>query len=338
VEFNRLKYSIIFIFLAFILFSKPILAIDNSEIANLCDSLLGNRKGAIIVAKPYLAQIICAVGDSDIVSGAEKYPPGSVFKIVSSLAALEKKIDPKNTVRCTYYYPIARGKVLHCSWKPGHGIVDMRRALSLSCSFYFYNLMDNGLAADDIKEMAKILGFDESPYDNISCSTIKKFDTKSFKYRFAVGLTGIYTTPYHLLRMIGTVANAGLMPNFDDNSLTKIADIPDENWQVVRDGLKSSVSEGLCHFAFDNKISAAGKTGTATIPENPDRTCGWFIGYYPADGIPNWAVVVLIVDGTGFTDSAPIGAKILNHLKNTRRCATMEPSVLFEPSALFNGR
>ena len=308
-----MKFKILII----LLFFNIAFALDKSEIANFCDSLLAGRKGAIIVAMPYFAQIVCAVGDSDILSGVDKYPPGSVFKVVSSLAALQKNIDPKKTVKCTYFYHTPSGETLHCSWKPGHGIVDMERALSVSCSFYFYHLMDNGLTVADIREMARKFCFDEPPYDSIPCSTIKKFDSKSFKYRFAVGLSGIHTTPYHLLRMISAVANSGLMPNFDDHSLRKIADIPDESWKVVREGLKSSVSDGLCRFAFDSEISAAGKTGTASIPKNPDRTCGWFVGYYPADGIPHWAVVVLVVDGTGFTDAAPIAAEVLQYLKKS---------------------
>ena len=59
-----MKFKILII----LLFFNIAFALDKSEIANFCDSLLAGRKGAIIVAMPYFAQIVCAVGDNDILS------------------------------------------------------------------------------------------------------------------------------------------------------------------------------------------------------------------------------------------------------------------------------
>jgi penicillin-binding protein 2 len=69
------------------------------------------------------------------VTGA--YKPGSTFKIVTASAAIVSGIDPKFKVNCPGYYPFG-GRAFHCWKRGGHGVVDMRRALQVSCNVFFY--------------------------------------------------------------------------------------------------------------------------------------------------------------------------------------------------------
>ena len=89
------------------------------------------------------------------VSGA--YPPGSTFKMVTALAALEAGvITPETTVRCPGYYE-AGGRRFHCWKRGGHGAVNLNRSLSESCDVYYYDIAQR-VGIDAIAAMAERLG------------------------------------------------------------------------------------------------------------------------------------------------------------------------------------
>ena len=68
------------------------------------------------------------------------YPPGSTYKIVAAIAALEENIvTPEWEVTCPGYFRLGR-KIIKCWNAGGHGTVDMYGAIKGSCNVYFYNL------------------------------------------------------------------------------------------------------------------------------------------------------------------------------------------------------
>ena len=86
------------------------------------------------------------------------YPPGSTFKIIVALAALEAgAINPRDKVFCPGYWDYGDHRY-HCWEKHGHGHVDMAGALTHSCDIYFYQLALK-IGIDAIKNMALKLGF-----------------------------------------------------------------------------------------------------------------------------------------------------------------------------------
>ena len=87
-----------------------------------------------------------------------QYPPGSVFKIVTALAALaDGVITPQTTVCCPGYYDY--GEHTFRDWKPsGHGCVQLRQALTQSCDVYFYHV-GQLLGVDRIAHYAQAFGF-----------------------------------------------------------------------------------------------------------------------------------------------------------------------------------
>ena len=87
------------------------------------------------------------------------YPPGSTFKIITSLAALEENaLDPSKEVFCDGSYTLGKEKrIFHC-WKPhGHGNVDFTQAVAQSCDVYFYDL-GSSIGPEPIERMAKLFG------------------------------------------------------------------------------------------------------------------------------------------------------------------------------------
>ncbi|MBW6505990.1 MAG: penicillin-binding protein 2 [Rhodobacteraceae bacterium] len=85
------------------------------------------------------------------------YPPGSTYKMVTALAALEAGvIDPKETIRCPGYVEVG-GRKFHC-WRPaGHGNMNLQQSLEQSCDVYYYDLSQR-VGIDKISDMARRLG------------------------------------------------------------------------------------------------------------------------------------------------------------------------------------
>lgn len=85
------------------------------------------------------------------------YPPGSTFKMVTALAALEEGvITPETTVRCPGHFE-SGGRRFHCWRRSGHGAVDLGRSLSESCDVYYYEVALK-VGIDKIAEMGRRLG------------------------------------------------------------------------------------------------------------------------------------------------------------------------------------
>lgn len=88
------------------------------------------------------------------------YSPGSVFKIFLAYGALAKGwVDPDWQVFCPGYATFY-GRTFRCHRKGGHGLVNLRNAIKLSCDVYFYNL-GRRLGVDRIAEIARDFGFGE---------------------------------------------------------------------------------------------------------------------------------------------------------------------------------
>ena len=86
------------------------------------------------------------------------YPPGSTFKMVTALAALEAGvITPETTVRCPGFIEVG-GTRFNCWKRGGHGRVDLQKSLAESCDVYYYDTaMKVGI--EKMAEMGRKLGF-----------------------------------------------------------------------------------------------------------------------------------------------------------------------------------
>lgn len=88
------------------------------------------------------------------------YPPGSTFKMVVALAALEAgEMTPDETVFCPGYLDVS-GNRFHCWRRSGHGNVNLHQAITQSCDVYFYDIAQR-VGIDRIAEMARRMGLGE---------------------------------------------------------------------------------------------------------------------------------------------------------------------------------
>jgi penicillin-binding protein 2 len=85
------------------------------------------------------------------------YPPGSTYKMVTALAAMEAGvIGPKETVRCPGFVEVG-GRKFHC-WRPaGHGNINLQQSLEQSCDVFYYDVSQR-VGIDKISDMARRLG------------------------------------------------------------------------------------------------------------------------------------------------------------------------------------
>lgn len=221
------------------------------------------------------------------------YPPGSTFKIVMAVAALEEGvITPETTFYCpghaTFY-----GRTFHCLRRQGHGLVDLRTAIEQSCNVYFYNLGQR-LSIDTIHKYAAALGLVgktgidlPGEGDSFVASTEWKRRTQNQPWypgetiSVAIGQGAVAVTPLALATMIATVANGGTLVTphlaraFDNGdgrgwqpfvqpAPRSRLDISPENLQAVRDGLWRVVNgSGTGRVAQIAGHDVVGKTGTA---------------------------------------------------------------------------
>jgi penicillin-binding protein 2 len=89
------------------------------------------------------------------------YPPGSTFKMVTALAALEAgATTTRETVTCKGAFAFA-GETFRCWKRGGHGAVDLTGAIRQSCDVYFYELAER-IGVDRIAAMAKVLGLGQT--------------------------------------------------------------------------------------------------------------------------------------------------------------------------------
>lgn len=218
------------------------------------------------------------------------YSPGSTFKMVVALAALEAGvIRPETKIDCRGYTMMGNHR-FHC-WKgAGHGELNLKEALMHSCDIYFYEIARR-TGIDKISAMAKKFGFGSltginlpgekaglmptlyvSPCSHCSPSTI------SFQWRVGIGQGAILATPLQLAVMTAALANDGIkvsptliVPEKRSPNATRgeYLNISKNYLQLMRDGMFEVVNnpKGTAKWAqvdVDGKL-IAGKTGTTQV-------------------------------------------------------------------------
>lgn len=218
------------------------------------------------------------------------YSPGSTFKMVVALAALEAGvIRPDTKIFCGGHIMMGSHR-FHCWKASGHGNVDLKEALMHSCDIYFYEVARR-TGIDKIAAMAKRFGFGMPTGINLPGEKSGLMPTRRWKelilgeqwlqgdtYNAGIGQGYVLTTPIQLAVMAAILANDGykikptiLVPENRDTSVS-----PGENLnisktylQLMREGMFNVVNaaKGTAKTArlnVDGKL-IAGKTGTTQV-------------------------------------------------------------------------
>ncbi len=230
-----------------------------------------------------------------------QYPPGSIFKIVSALAALESgKATAHTKVDCQGALTVGN-RTFRCWKKGGHGVTNLKKALKESCDVWFYEVSQE-VGIDRIAEMARRLGLGEPTGLGLAGERKglipdqqwkqRKFNDRWYRGETLIASIGqgyILTTPLQLATMMATVANGGtvlrpyLVKHIEDMT-GEIQQQPQP--QIVRKarlnksqlvamclGLDAVVNEphGTAWMSRIKELPYAGKTGTSQVVHQRKR-------------------------------------------------------------------
>lgn len=220
-----------------------------------------------------------------------QYPPGSTFKMVTALAALEAGIIDKNThAFCPGFMEFGNHR-FHCWKKEGHGSVDVFQALAQSCDTFFYKIA-NAVGIDKISEMAARLGLGQSYDIGIVEQKPGLLPTKAWKKKAlgtswqqgetivaSIGQGYILATPLQLAVMAARLVNGGkaVVPRLVQQIGTQKLKVPDfpsinlnpDHVQMMKTGMDMVVLDprGTAHGSriLEEGFAMGGKTGTSQV-------------------------------------------------------------------------
>jgi len=324
-------------------------------------SLMKGNAGAAIFMEPDSGEILSLVSSpsfdpneslADVLKDKEApllnraimgiYPPGSVFKIVTTIAGLDsKRIKPETSFVCTGKLKIGKDE-FSCWNKDGHGYVDLNKAISWSCNIYFYHV---GLLVglEKLYEYAGQFGFGKKTgielfgeLDGfVPTRQWKKAEKKENWYagdtaNLAIGQGDLQVTPLQVLRMVASIANGGglvephILRRVGDadvvNFNKEILKLRKEDIDTLKNGMKGVVEDpgGTGSAAWSGLVSISAKTGTAQVGGglNPH---GWFAGFAPSEDPKISFVVFLEYGGSGGDLPAQIAKEAVEYwYKNNR--------------------
>jgi cell division protein FtsI/penicillin-binding protein 2 len=251
------------------------------------------------------------------------YPPGSTFKIVTSIAAFRK--NPRAMEERFLCKPLGgrqgnyvRGRAIYddeTDGASGHHEVAMEKGIIESCNAYFAQLAVERIGADSLYQTARLLGIG---FTDARESLEEKLRSDLPQAAFGQGI--VYATPFQMARVAATVANDGKMPygrwvTDDSNQRTRepVQVISRDQADFLSRAMRGVVLHGTARKSLSNSpIPIAGKTGTAQVGEGK-ASHSWFIGFAPYGAESKSCVAFSVIvenGGYGGKLAAPIAGEI----------------------------
>jgi len=280
-----------------------------------------------------------------------QYPPGSTFKLATSVIALQDSlIDFKTRMPqpCTGFYYFGN-RVWHCWRKEGHGSLDLSNAIAQSCDVYFYQLGQK-ITLSRLVGGGIGLGFDKRTGIDLPEESRPRFPTSFPDYfnqkygargwtpgekelNLAIGQGENAQTVLNMARFYSALATDGSEPTpmirQGAAKRTKVVALSPDQLVTLRKAMMGVVSEGGTAAAAAIKgVKVAGKTGTAqTLKYDKNGKplyFAWFAGMAPAED-PKIVVVVMVPNVTfeGAT-SAGLATKIIGHYLHVQVANTIQ--------------
>lgn len=335
------------------------------RLQSYADTLMEGKRGALVAMDPRTGEVLAMVSKPDydpayftgiiptdvwnsLINNPyhplydracqSGYPPGSVYKLIAAIAALnEKIITPAWKANCPGYFKLGR-RTIRCWNAKGHGTLDLVGAIKNSCNVYFYKL---GLliGIDAWTKYSRLFHFGEKTgieLTNENSGLVPSRDYYDKKYgknrwtrgmlaNLAIGQGELLVTPLQIVQFVSTLANRGILRHphlglklYDPikkkwqkipGKSERITGVDSSVYKVALEGMRQVVAGGTGWRASVWRISGAGKTGTAQNPHG--KSHAWYMGFAPFDD-PEIAVCVLVENGgSGGGVSAPLAGAFL---------------------------
>ncbi len=221
---------------------------------------------------------------------AGQYPPGSTFKMMVALAALQDGlVDPASTVYCPGHYTLGNHR-FHCWKRGGHGHMNMTDGIKRSCDVFFYDTARK-VGIERIAEMSRRFGMGDATGIDLPGERDGLMPTPAWKLAMTgeswqggetliagIGQGYVLTTPLQLAVMAARIGNGEfkvtprLARQPDDPAIPAFEPLGvlPQGMALVRDGMRRVVNDQNGGTAYrarieDEGMEMAGKTGTAQV-------------------------------------------------------------------------
>lgn len=314
------------------------------HIQKVIEEAIGDTNGAVVVAEVKSGDIVAMASrpnfdqnnvskhfdseDKDFYNKAMQlsYNPGSIFKIVVLLSALENNVvDVNEKFTCSGSEEV-HGVTYQCNKEEGHGEITLEEGLAYSCNSVFIQLGER-VGSEKIIDTAKKLGLGQEVVigglDEDAGRLPEGDDLLGAAIgNISIGQDKIEVTPLQVTNMMMTIANNGVQKDmtiykrlvsesgvpltpYNRNEDVRIISI--YHSLIVKDYLKSALDYGTgSHLDLEEVGGAAGKTGSAQAGKENEIIHGWFSGYFPKKN-PRYVITVLVEEGgAGGTSAGPI--------------------------------
>lgn len=371
-KFNKGKYDTLPIR------GDNIISTIDIKLQEYAESLMKNKSGAIVALEPATGEILALISSPSYslknFNGRKRsmnfkklkkdinkpmfnralsaqYPPGSTFKIINSLIALQEEvISNKTNYSCLGGYEYEEDKYISCH--DHKSLLELKEAIAISCNTYFCKLFTDYFnkfptttsAYDRWQQHLKSFGIGEW-MNNDFISGRKGFLPKSRYYdkyyrkdrwksstiiSMAIGQGELLLTPIQMANMTAIIANKGYYytphiikkienkHSIDSSFIKKrYCTVHPKYFEEIHEGMEMTIKDkdGTARNALIEDIAFCGKTGTAQNNHGEDHSI--FIAFAPREN-PKIALSVYIENGGwGSTWAAPIASLVIEkYLKN----------------------
>ena len=359
------------------------------ELQKYGEKLMQNKIGAIVAIEPKTGEILSLISSPSynpaqlsgrdrsrnfkkLISNKEKplfnralsglYPPGSIFKLLNGLIALEENIVDKNKLySCINGFEYEKNKFIGCH--PHKSYTNLEQAIAISCNTYFckafsetfkkfnttkesYNVWRNHIKSFGVGEW---MNNDFVSGDN---GHLPKHDYYNKYYgrtswnsstiiSMAIGQGELLLTPIQMANIASIIANRGFYftphiiksiegeENIDSSfTVKKFTTISQKNYDIIIEGMERVIKDnnGTAHNIKSDDIIICGKTGTAQNPHGEDHSI--FIAFAPKED-PKIALAVYVENGGwGSKWAAPIASLIIKKYTNSEINPDLEEFIL----------
>lgn len=322
-----------------------------SDLQKIAYEGLAGKNGAIVVSEPQTGKVLALVSVPALFNRSLGgiYPPGSTFKMVTTVAALsEKKVSKYYTVDDVGTLEVAGFKYSNwffTQYGKTEGVVGFEKALARSNDIFFYRL-GGEVGAELIAKWARVLGYGQVTGIDMPGEVAGLVPTPAWKekfkgekwflgntYHMAIGQGDVLATPVQVNLMTNilatnkkcqlhiAVSNAPSDPPLNlrggrQGELCPDVNISPEILEIIKRGMIGACKTGGTAYPFFDwqGPTVACKTGTAEYINEKGKygTHAWFTIFAPVEN-PQISVTVLVEGGgEGSRDAAPIARKILS--------------------------
>ena len=342
------------------------------------EELLEGREGAVVMMDPQTGEILALASYPtfdpnkfidrftpeewlDLINSSEfplenrairgQYAPGSIFKLVIDLGALELGLVDEETVFTCKGEIVIYNEPFKCWVEKGHGEMNLIQGIRNSCNIYHYQVAKK-MGIDEISRYAKMLGFGaitgiDLPGEKTGLVPNPQWKREVRKERWQAGETisvgigqgPLMVTPLQVALYTSIIANRGrkVTPHLlNSQSLAgkrvfsekDAVDIELSTFETVIQGMWEVVNKGGTGWAANVKgFDICGKTGSTQListekdkkktveeeeEEEETKTHSWFTGFAPRDNPKIVVTVIIEYGGMGGATAAPLARKLFN--------------------------